>query len=170
MFFFLKTLYLNYLADLNTGQSIIIAKQSDAKFQPGDQVSLLVYDSPSSLLRVFLTCSRTGPETIHSSQDGPTSYNIYLQSRCCCAGQCHYSPESNSLSGGAVFIIILVVVLVVYIVGGVLFLRFARGASGKDLIPNRMLWSATQSYAADGLRYSFQVIRQGSLHVDYQKV
>ena len=33
------------------------------------------------------------------------------------------------------------VLVVVYIVGGVLFMKFARGAEGKEVIPNVNFWS-----------------------------
>jgi len=50
------------------------------------------------------------------------------------------------------------------------FLRFSRGATGPDMIPNRSMWLNILSYAIDGLRYCIQIIRQKSFSVDYQKI
>jgi hypothetical protein len=74
------------------------------------------------------------------------------------------------MGGGAVFIIILIVILFVYIIGGMIFLKFARGATGSDMIPNRLIWLNITLHAIDGLRYSVQVIRHKSFAVEYQKI
>ena len=74
------------------------------------------------------------------------------------------------MSGGAIFVIILIVILFVYIIAGMSYLKFSRGATGQDLIPNRLLWLHILGYAIDGLRYSIQVIRYKSFDVDYQKI
>lgn len=50
------------------------------------------------------------------------------------------------------------------------FLRFARGATGTDMIPHRLLWVNILLHAIDGLRYTIQVIRQRSFSVEYQKI
>jgi hypothetical protein len=50
------------------------------------------------------------------------------------------------------------------------FLRFSRGATGPDMIPNRLIWLDIISYAIDGLRYCIQVIRHKSFSVNYQNV
>ena len=51
-----------------------------------------------------------------------------------------------------------------------IFLRYSRGATGPDMIPNRLLWLGITSYAVNGLRYSIQIIRHRSLAVDYGKL
>ena len=157
-----------YIADRTTGQSSIIARQSDVEFEHHDSVNLLVYHTSGNLLTVFLTCRDADEDTISGSQDDRETFNIYIQSRCCCPGKCHYSSES--IGGGAVFVIILVVLLFVYIVGGMIFLKFIRGATGPDIIPNRLVWTSIASYAIGGVRYSIQVVRNQSLEVNYEKI
>jgi hypothetical protein len=129
---------------------------------------MLIYHSPSTLLTIYLMCRDTDEDSITARQDDEVTFYLTVQSRCCCPGRCHYS--SGSIGTGAVLVIIFVVVLFVYIVGGILFLRFARGATGQDMIPNRLMWLSLTSYAIDGLRYSIQVVRHRSLNIDYQKI
>jgi hypothetical protein len=157
-----------YIADRNTGQSTVIAKQSDVEFEHHEDVNLLIYHTSGNLLTVYLTCRDADGDSINGRQDDHETFNIYIQSRCCCPGKCHYSGES--IGGGAVFVIILIVLLFVYIVGGMIFQRFVRGATGPDIIPNRLVWTNVASYANGGLRYSIQVVRNRSLEVDYQKI
>jgi hypothetical protein len=119
-------------------------------------------------LTVSLVCRDSDKDSVNGRQDDANTYSIILQSRCCCPGKCQYSEDS--LSGGAVFVIILLVLATVYIIGGVIFLRVTRGATGTELIPNRSLWLNILSYAIEGLRYSIQAIRHQSLSVEYQKM
>lgn len=134
-----------------------------------DDVNVLVYHHGDTLLTVVLTCRDSDQDTVNGRQDDPQIFHLDVKSRCCCAGKCQYSGDS-SLSGGAIFLIILVVLLFVYIVGGMIFFKFVRGATGPDMIPNRLIWLNILSFAIDGLRYSIQVIRHGSLSVEYQKI
>ncbi|CAF2399827.1 unnamed protein product [Rotaria sp. Silwood2] len=156
--------------NLKAGVSTIIAKQSDVEFEHHDNVNLLIYHSSDRLLTVYLTCIDADEDTVNGRQDDGRTFNIYIQSRCCCPGKCHYSPNSGSISGGAIFIILLVSILFVYLIGGMIFLKFGRGAAGTDMIPNRLLWINIIIYALDGLRYSMQVVRQKNFNADYQKI
>lgn len=158
------------VANTNSGESTAIAKPSDAEFEDHGNVYTLVYHTPKAQLTVYLTCREEDEERINGRQDDHEIFNIYLTSRCCCPGKCHYSAPSGSLSGGAVFIIILLVVLAVYLAGGMLFLRYSRGARGAEMIPNRVMWLGVVAYAVDGMRYSIQVVRQKSLNVNYEKI
>ncbi|CAF0741765.1 unnamed protein product [Rotaria sordida] len=153
-----------------TGMSTVIAKQSEVQFEHHDNVNLLIYQTVDRLLAVFLTCSDSDEDTVNGHQDDAQTFSIYVQSRCCCPDKCHYSPDSGSISGGAIFLILLISILFVYIIGGIMFLKYARGATGSDMIPNRLIWLNITLYALDGLRYSIQIIRHRSFNIDYQKI
>jgi len=162
-----------YLADTRAGGiSTLIAKQSDAEFEAHENLYTLIYHSSNFLLTVYLTCTDSDKDTINGRQDDEQIFNIYIQSRCCCPGKCHYSSASTGGGGGGgvVFIIILLVVIFVYIVGGMIFLRYNRGATGLDMIPHRLMWLGITSHAIDGLRYSIQIIRHRSFGVNYEKL
>ena len=163
-------IYGKSLADKKTGASTRIVRQDDVQFEHHDNLNLLVYQTPSALLTVYLTCLDTDEDKINGRQDDAQTYNIYIQSRCCCPGKCTYSEESTGMGAGAVLVIIFVVLLAVYLIGGMVFLRFRQGASGLDMIPNRSMWLNVTSHAIDGMRYSIAVIRHRSLQASYEKV
>ncbi len=121
-------------------------------------------------LTVLLICRDTDGETINGVREDQETFTIHLESRCCCPGKCKYTNNSNGISGGAVFVILLVVLLFVYLVGGVMFLKFSRGATGSDMIPNRLLWTNIIGYTVGGFQYSTQVIRQRTFSVEYSKI
>ena len=54
------------------------------------------------------------------------------------------------MSGFGVFMLILVIVAIIYFVGGILILKFLRGATGIEMIPNHEFWC--------GLPHSIRVI------------
>ena len=157
----------SFIASKSTGQSSTIATQDAVTFEHHDDINFLVYKYNDIELTVSLICRDSDKDSVNGRQDDPRSYAIILQSRCCCPGKCRYS--GGSLSGGAVFVIILLVLVSVYIIGGMIYMRVARGASGVDLIPNRSLWLGILDNAKHGFKYCIQVIRGGSSSGDYQK-
>lgn len=60
------------------------------------------------------------------------------------------------LSAGSVLLILFFVAVVVYIVGGILFLRFYRGASGVEMIPNYEFWKGFPLLVKDGMVFTFR--------------
>ena len=125
------------------------------------------------MLTVTLTCRDADGETITGRQDDAQTFDIFLTSRCACPGLCRYvdpSGDDGGIGGGAVFVIILLVVIVVYLVGGMIFLRYRRGATGLEMIPNRSMWLSLVSYAKNGVQFSMDVICQRNRSTAYQSV
>lgn len=83
----------------------------------------------------------------------PYLYQLFLSHRSACG--------SGGLSGGSICLIILSVLIIVYFVGGFIFLKFARGAEGKEAIPNYEFWSDLPSLCKDGLMFIVNKIRGG---------
>jgi hypothetical protein len=162
-----------FSADKRTGRSTRIARQSDAHFEHHADVNLLIYQTSTMLLTVYLTCTDADTDTINARQDDDHTFNIYVQSRCCCPGKCQYSGGSDnngSIGFGSVFVIIIVVALAIYLIGGSLFLRFQRGASGVNIIPNRLVWLNLVSYAIQGTRYSLTLVCQRTRPANYDNI
>ena len=65
----------------------------------------------------------------------------------------------GGLSGGSIFLIILLVAVVLYLVGGVLFNKYRRGATGTDVLPNKAFWLDLPGLVAEGCRFSWHKIR-----------
>jgi len=77
-------------------------------------------------------------------------------------GNTYYIPFYTSLvcpdaagggGGGVVFIIIFFSLFGVYFIGGALFMKFARGASGKEIIPNVEFWADLPSLIKEGVMF-----------------
>nr|XP_054767580.1 cation-dependent mannose-6-phosphate receptor-like [Lytechinus pictus]XP_054767581.1 cation-dependent mannose-6-phosphate receptor-like [Lytechinus pictus] len=85
---------------------------------------------------------------------------------------CHsISPPGggDSFIGGALCITFTVLV-VVYIVGGILFQKFHRGATGKELIPNYAFWTDFPILVKDGFMFLIGLCRGGSSGSDYESI
>ncbi|XP_028414025.1 uncharacterized protein LOC114536938 isoform X2 [Dendronephthya gigantea] len=64
-------------------------------------------------------------------------------------------PSSNqgkkgNLSTGSILVITFFVVLVIYLVSGALFMKYRRGATGKEIVPNVDFWSSIPGLVKDG--------------------
>ena len=140
------------LAGTVSGQTELIARQPGRVFAYAQGLSTLTYTDGGNLkLLVFILCSPT--PSVKATRDTNTQYFFYIEDPCGCAGKCTYVPDDDEsgLTGGAVFVIILLVVVAVYLIGGVLFLRFARNESGVNLIPNRIFWLTLVTDAISGV-------------------
>ncbi|VDI27678.1 cation-dependent mannose-6-phosphate receptor [Mytilus galloprovincialis] len=63
---------------------------------------------------------------------------------------CIKGGESGGLSIGSVLLLIFFIVLIIYLVGGILFMKFMRGASGVEMVPNLEQWKGLPSLIKDG--------------------
>ncbi|XP_062514442.1 uncharacterized protein LOC134190045 [Corticium candelabrum] len=63
------------------------------------------------------------------------------------------SSVSVSVSPGTIMCIIFIIVLTVYFVGGVLLMKFYKGAEGRELVPNYHLWAAIPGLIKDGVKF-----------------
>ncbi|CAC5397391.1 M6PR [Mytilus coruscus] len=58
--------------------------------------------------------------------------------------------KSGGLSAGSTLLLIFFILLIIYLVGGILFMKFMRGASGIEMVPNLELWKGLPSLIKDG--------------------
>ncbi|XP_038045186.1 cation-dependent mannose-6-phosphate receptor-like [Patiria miniata] len=81
-------------------------------------------------------------------------YYFRMTTECACPGRCgQTAPQSGGLSAGGVMCIIFSVLVVVYFIGGVLFMKFVRGAGGMELVPNSGFWKELPGYIKDGVMF-----------------
>lgn len=86
-----------------------------------------------------------------------------------CSGACAPSPspspgpspspspskKKGGLSGGDVVLIIFFCGLVLpYFVFGALYMKYAKGASGVEMVPNREFWAGLPSLIKEGFQYT----------------
>jgi len=75
-------------------------------------------------------------------------YYIFFQSKFACAG-----AAPSSFGGGLVFVIIVLALLGVYFLGGMAYMKFARHAEGREIIPNHEFWFDLPSLIKDGCMF-----------------
>ncbi|XP_068671560.1 uncharacterized protein [Montipora foliosa] len=71
-----------------------------------------------------------------------------------------YACLKSGLSTGSILIIIFICMLVVYLVAGLLFNKYSKGASGKELIPNVNFWTDFPLLVKDGIIFFFECCKR----------
>ncbi|XP_062518174.1 cation-dependent mannose-6-phosphate receptor-like [Corticium candelabrum] len=103
-----------------------------------------------------------------------TTYYFVLTSRCCCPNLCQHAPSSSGgggLSVGSILLIVFFSLIFVYIIGGLLYLKFVRGASGVELIPNYSFWMLLPGLIKEGVVFLIGKCRgQDTSSSQYDKI
>ncbi|XP_062517611.1 uncharacterized protein LOC134192870 [Corticium candelabrum] len=109
-------------------------------------------------------------------EDPADTYNLILTSKCCCPDLCQTKPEPSSSSGhglsiGSILLIVFFSLIFVYILCGILYLKFVRGASGVELIPNYSFWALLPSLIKEGVVFLIGKCRgQDTSSTQYEKI
>ncbi|XP_033222150.1 uncharacterized protein LOC117176167 [Belonocnema kinseyi] len=105
-----------------------------------EHILMLVYKHKNYTTKIHLICCGEGCVTNLQFDNGiPTaslSTTLLLYSPAVC------KHRREGISGGSVFFILLLVFLGVYFIGGALALKFLRGATGWEMLPNHKFWLA----------------------------
>lgn len=128
-----KNLVLHYTGDNATLTSGV------TKLRESSILLICVPDSPSNVLTAQ-----------GETQTGNVNYKFTLRSPHACL------VLNGGLSAGSVLLILFFVAVLVYVIGGVLFLRFYRGASGVEMIPNYEFWKDFPFLVKDGMVFTFR--------------
>ncbi|XP_054767187.2 uncharacterized protein LOC129274397 [Lytechinus pictus] len=119
---------------------------------------------------VSYVCDQTAinEPTFAVISEAPTrTYNMEVRTCAACSPAVQGCPTevpsapSSGLTGGGIVCIIFTVLVVVYIAGGILFQVFAKGASGKEIIPNVNFWSDFPGLVKDGFLFMISPCRRG---------
>lgn len=114
----------------------------------------VTYGEPKATrqMKIVLTCSELGkPPTVKEETGQVNVYKVAISSPEVCPKK--VQPNSGGSGGpstGTILVIIFFVVLVVYLVAGVLFMKYRRGATGREVIPNIEFWSSLPGLIKDG--------------------
>ncbi|XP_077979003.1 cation-dependent mannose-6-phosphate receptor-like [Glandiceps talaboti] len=107
------------------GNDIILQYLGKGQFDPTPRTS-----------KVKLVCQDSSVDNFIAHGEDPkgeTTYTFELHSSLCCYG-------TGGLSVGSVLCIIFFVAVTVYLVGGVLYMKFAKNETGINLIPHWTFW------------------------------
>jgi len=116
------------------------------------------YQGNARKTNINLNCApdETGWGTVFfdDSRQSELIFTVTISSPHACPG----GGGSEGLSGGSVILIILVVVIPIYLVGGMVFNKVRRNATGVELIPNLEFWKVVPGLVKDGFLF---IIRRG---------
>ncbi|KAK7488284.1 hypothetical protein BaRGS_00020443 [Batillaria attramentaria] len=135
-----------------------------------DDDSTLFYDATTDTYRssfVKLICDQgaTSPEFTAIGDTSYAEYHFELKTVCACPNGCGGGgPDVTftvelSISIGTILVIVFSVVFIMYLVGGVIWNRTRRGATGVEMVPNITLWRALPGLTKDGCLFTFSKVR-----------
>eukprot|EP00057_Strongylocentrotus_purpuratus_P004765 XP_003729391.1 PREDICTED: cation-dependent mannose-6-phosphate receptor isoform X1 [Strongylocentrotus purpuratus] len=114
---------------------------------------------------VQYTCEKTAlkePTLVIQSEAPTRTYNMEVKTCAACSPAVSgCSSSSGGLTGGGIVCIIFTVVVFVYIVGGILFQVFVRGATGTEVFPNHNFWWKFPGLVKDGFLFMLTPCRRG---------
>ncbi|KAJ4459731.1 hypothetical protein PAPYR_4120 [Paratrimastix pyriformis] len=103
-------------------------------------------------IHIVLTCNQVaGEPTIREDPAGSCFYTVDWAHPAGCV------VPSGGMSFGWIMIIIMLVCFVLYIVGGMAFMKFKKGATGKEIIPNSAFWFGLPGLCWDGMKFLFHL-------------
>ncbi|XP_072028380.1 uncharacterized protein [Amphiura filiformis] len=122
-------------------------------------------DGQQRTARIKLICEADGtPESSSIKRLGEPAANwIYeyeLTSKCACGNGCA-SPDTG-LSIGSLLCILFPVAVILYLVLGGIFMKFVRGAEGKEVIPNVSIWMEFPMLVKDGAMFVVNLVKPGA--------
>ncbi|XP_022099026.1 uncharacterized protein LOC110983780 isoform X1 [Acanthaster planci] len=132
--------------------------QSASWSQDGGYYSIRYTDGQEGRSTIVeLRCDETAKEpkldVLGEIPDLSKKYYFRMTTECACPGKCGKALPEGGISAGSVICIIFAVLLVVYVIGGVLFMKFVRGAEGTELLPNSGFWLSLPGYIKDGFMF-----------------
>lgn len=101
-------------------------------------ILMLVFRHKQNITNINLICCSSCSTSLKpddQSQNSSITNLIFYSSHVC-------KHESEGMSGGSVFFILLLVFGGIYFIGGALALKFLRGATGWEMLPNHEFWCA----------------------------
>nr|KAI8756284.1 cation-dependent mannose-6-phosphate receptor isoform X1 [Biomphalaria glabrata] len=154
------------------GQFFPCGSQESAVFVSSDVGVTLQYSYHDGALtrtsNVELVCATDDTVSLEILGENPSLfYSFKLHSKACCPQDGALSAIVTGISVGTVLVIIFFSALVLYLLVGVSFQKFARKASGKEVIPNYTFWSGFPGLVKEGACF---VVTRGKGRSGYDKV
>ncbi|XP_071501379.1 uncharacterized protein [Diadema antillarum] len=134
-----------------------------------DESIQVVYDSTQDgttrTSTVTYRCSATALDpTLSLDSVGESKYDFTVTTCQACRPRVANCPvkssSSNKITVGGILCIVFTVTVVLYLVGGVLFMKYQRGASGTEVIPNYGFWKDFPGLVKDGFLFVISPCRK----------
>ncbi|XP_022099027.1 uncharacterized protein LOC110983780 isoform X2 [Acanthaster planci] len=155
----------------NNQESYGLGSASSAVWGDNGKQYIITYTDDLRTTIVDLVCSTASQPTLDvlgQTDASKTNYYFTLTSKCACPDGCQAPtpPSSSGLSSGSILCIIFSVLVLVYFIGGTCFMKFVRGASGKDAIPNADFWTELPANIKDGAKFTVGLCKKESKYED----
>ncbi|XP_013409684.1 putative mannose 6-phosphate receptor-like protein C530.09c [Lingula anatina] len=98
---------------------------------------------------VSIDCGPNEGDLTAQGEVGQAKYYMTLKTKYACVA----GGSAGGLSAGSILIIIVICAVVVYLIGGVLVMRFVKGARGTEMIPNESFWKSLPGLIKDGGKF-----------------
>ncbi|CAF1091801.1 unnamed protein product [Brachionus calyciflorus] len=151
-----------------TSAACQISTDGKVQYNLGDQSTAVLTYSSNLLMKfssgektTIIQCLCDNSEKFSFSEERPiNTYKFTFSSPCCCPNGCSgKKPEKGGLSFGSIILIIFFSCVAAYLIGGFVFLKFVKKASGTDTIPNYAFWASVPSDVKAGFSYSISRVR-----------
>ncbi|XP_034184883.1 cation-dependent mannose-6-phosphate receptor [Osmia lignaria lignaria] len=123
-----------------------------------DQVkpSLIIHhENYTSSVTLFCCDSCTSSHIIMETKIGNSEFRLLLVS----PYACKVSIRPKGLSIGSILVLNFFIITGVYFIGGAMALKFLRGATGWEMVPNHTFWGELSSLVKDGIAFTFSCCR-----------
>ncbi|XP_071873714.1 cation-dependent mannose-6-phosphate receptor [Bombus fervidus] len=143
--------------------TFVLGKAEETKIVfEGDDLKppVFMFHHKNYTTKIALSCcssceTRLYVESLNTSRN---EYHLLLTSIYACKTLMH----SKGLSIGSTLLIYLFVISGIYFIGGALTLKFLRGATGWEMMPNHSFWQSLPSLVKDGISFTFNCCRLDS--------
>lgn len=149
----------------NGNDSISLGNVTENKLNLGPdqkQILMIVYDHDKNATNINLICCQScslGLEYDISSSNASLTNLLLLTPEVC-------KFQSQGMSGWSVFLLLLLIFSGVYFIGGALALKYLRGATGWEMMPNQAFWFSVGRQVQAG----FMFIRNGCKEDIYEQI
>ncbi|XP_067649953.1 cation-dependent mannose-6-phosphate receptor-like [Haliotis asinina] len=145
--------------DTDSGDFTSIGKQDSALFINDVTDGLQIqYTDGAKTLFVTLNCNKTETGKLDVKGENPPrskQYYLTLHSKYACPAT-EGGGENGPVSIGTIVVIAISGCVIIYIVGGVIFQKFVRKASGAELLPNYNFWYSVFGTIHTGFLFVFR--------------
>ncbi|KAG7212728.1 hypothetical protein KM043_012995 [Ampulex compressa] len=125
---------------------------------PNSENVVLTFQRVNRTATIVLICNPPSKTHILLDSANNTNYRLILESPMACKSY----PHTKGLSTGSILVILCFVFSGIYFVGGALVLKFLRGATGWEMLPNHTFWCELPSLVRDGIVFTFNCCRADS--------
>lgn len=123
---------------------------------------IFTFHHNNTTIIIALACCSLCETRLYVEAIKESEYHLVLSS----LDACKVMMRANGLSVGSMLLIYFSFAFGVYFIGGALILKFLRGATGWEMIPNHEFWRNLPSLFKDGVVFTFNCCRLDS----YEKI